>query len=110
MMVVNLINQSTHPNFPKWLAIIRLWVKNEHIGNRTQVLGPEIPCTTTMLYALVSSLLFYTILYILQITQDQNYFYEQALKHQVKVLFGFEESKYDLGLNFSPSFFFNISS
>ena len=26
--------------------------KTEHIGNRTQVLGPEIPCTTTMLYAL----------------------------------------------------------
>ena len=29
--------------------------KNEHIGNRTQVLGPEIPCTTTMLYALTAN-------------------------------------------------------
>ena len=28
--------------------------KTEHIGNRTQVLGPEIPCTTTMLYALAT--------------------------------------------------------
>lgn len=26
-------------------------IKNEHRGNRTLVLGPEIPCTTTMLYA-----------------------------------------------------------
>ena len=30
-------------------------LKNEHTGNRTQVLGPEIPCTTTMLYALINS-------------------------------------------------------
>ena len=28
--------------------------KNEHTGNRTQVLGPEIPNTTTMLYALIN--------------------------------------------------------
>jgi hypothetical protein len=31
------------------------YIKNEHTGNRTLVLGPEIPCTTTMLYALVIS-------------------------------------------------------
>ena len=34
-------------------------LKIEHIGNRTQVLGPEIPCTTTMLYALVNGFLRY---------------------------------------------------
>ena len=40
-------------------------LKNEHTGNRTQVLGPEIPCTTTMLYALVNIYPRYTIISIL---------------------------------------------